>query len=74
MLRVRLFHARQSWFEGHASMVVLPATGGEVSILPYHAPMLCVLEAGDVHVDEARFRVQRGLACVSRNAVTILTE
>ena len=74
MLRVRLFQARQPLFEGNAAVVVLPAEGGEISILEHHAPMLCALQAGAVHVDDAQFRVRSGVACVSRNSVTILTE
>lgn len=73
MLRVRLVHAHQQVFQGPATQVVLPAEWGELSVLDWHAPMLCVLTEGDVQIDATRFPVRRGLAGVSRNMVTIVT-
>ena len=72
MLRVRFFQDRQPLFDGSARQVVLPGEDGEVSVLDFHAPMLCALGEGAVHIDEARFPVHRGVARVERNVVTIL--
>ncbi len=74
MLHVQLFQQHHSLLEVSAREVVLPAEGGELSILDFHAPMLCVLTAGAVSIDAARFMVQGGMACVGRNIVTILAE
>ncbi len=73
MLRVRLFQDHQAVFEGVASHIVLPGDGGELSVLDYHAPMLCVLSEGDIYIDEARFGIHGGIVSVARNFVTIMT-
>ena len=72
MLRVTFFQAHRRLFSGNAIQVVLPGEAGEVSVLDFHAPMLCALGRGDVLVDDARFPVQGGIARVARNVVTIL--
>ncbi len=72
MLRVALFQGRRPVFQGSARQVVLPGEDGEVSVLDYHAPMLCVLGEGTVQIDELDVPVRGGLACVTCNSVTIL--
>lgn len=73
MLRVTLVQVCRKLFEGSVTQVVLPGESGEITVLDFHAPMLCALEAGAVQIDEVRFPVQGGLARVDRNVVTILT-
>ena len=72
MLRVKLVRNCRRLFEGQATQVVLPGEAGEVTVLNFHAPMLCALETGEVQIDEARFPVRQGLARVERNLVTIV--
>ena len=72
MLRVKLFRSHRRLFEGTAARVTLPSEAGEVSVLDFHAPMLCALESGDVLIDETRFPVRSGIARVDRNVVTIV--
>lgn len=74
MLRVHVFQRRRPVFQGTAKQVVLPGEEGEVSVLAFHAPMLCVLSRGVVLVDETRLPVRGGLARVERNAVTIVSD
>jgi F-type H+-transporting ATPase subunit epsilon len=37
-------------FEGDVAMVVIPATGGEIGILPRHAPLVAQLAIGELRV------------------------
>jgi F-type H+-transporting ATPase subunit epsilon len=37
-------------FEGDVAMVILPAVGGELGILPRHAPMVAQLSVGEIRV------------------------
>lgn len=73
MLRVTLLQGHQRLFAGTATQVVLPGEDGDVAVLDLHAPMVCALMSGVVHIDDARFPVRSGLARVDRNLVTILT-
>ena len=72
MLRVHLFRAHQQLFEGRATQVILPSEAGEISVLAFHAPMVCTLEHGVVQIDETHIPVRHGIACVGRNIVTIV--
>ena len=40
-------------FEGDADIVVIPGSGGEMGILPNHAPLLSTLEIGTIRVRHA---------------------
>ena len=72
MLQVRIFQHHRQCFAGTARQVVLPAQSGELSVLEYHAPMLCALASGAIQIDDAAFMVRGGLARVDRNLVTIM--
>ena len=72
MLRVTLIHGRRMRYQGAANQVVLPGEAGEISVLDFHAPMLCTLTAGIVHLDDMAVPIRHGLARVERNLVTIL--
>ena len=72
MLRVRFFQHHRQRFEGTATQVILPGEAGELSVLDYHAPMLCVLAGGAVQIDEMAFAVRGGLVRMDRNRITIV--
>ena len=71
-MRVSCYQNRRQRFQGTAAQVTLPGEEGELSVLSFHAPMLCVLAAGDIVIDHVRIPVRGGIARVARNAVTIL--
>ena len=72
MLTVQVFRATECLFSGTATQVVIPGEGGELAILGCHAPTLCVLTEGELHIDATHLAVRRGIARVARNTVTIL--
>ena len=72
MLQVELFQGRQALYQGSAQQVVLPGEDGELSVWAWHAPMLCRLGRGEIQVDERRYPVAGGLACVWRNRLLII--
>lgn len=60
-------------------MVTLPATEGEMGVLPGHSPMIVVLRGGVIRVREngaetERLYVGGGFAEISRERVTILAD
>jgi len=66
-------------FEGEAEMVVLPATTGELGILPRHAPLVAQLSIGRLRVlrpggDWVDFAVAEGFAKVQFDKVIVLAD
>lgn len=65
-------------FTGDVDIVVLPGSGGEMGILPKHAPVLTTLKYGVIKVrrggKEDVFTVAGGVAEVQPEIVTILAD
>lgn len=65
-------------FEGDADIVVLPGVGGEMGILPHHAPLLSTLKYGILKVRfggrEQVFTVAGGVVEVQPDRVTVLAD
>jgi len=65
-------------FQGDADMVILPGTGGEMGVLPHHAPVLTTLKFGVVRVrrggSDRIFAVAGGVAEVQPDLVTVLAD
>ncbi len=67
-------------FEGPVESVVVPASEGDMTILPNHAPVMTTLRAGIVAVTEGkggsalRLFVRGGFADVNAAGLTILAE
>ncbi len=65
-------------YEGNPDIVVLPGEGGEMGILPNHAPLLSVLRFGVIRVrsrgEEQYFTVAGGVVEVQPDQVTVLAD
>ena len=65
-------------YQGDADIVILPGTGGEMGILPHHAPVLTTLKFGVVTVRQGGsdriFAVAGGVAEVQPDLVTVLAD
>jgi len=65
-------------YQGEADMVILPGTGGEMGVLPHHAPVLTTLKFGVVKVrrggNDQVFAVAGGVAEVQPDLVTVLAD
>jgi F-type H+-transporting ATPase subunit epsilon len=65
-------------FEGDVDIVVLPGAGGELGVLPHHAPVLTTLKYGVIKVrrggKEDIFTVAGGVAEVQPEIVTVLAD
>jgi F-type H+-transporting ATPase subunit epsilon len=78
-IQVDIVSAEGEIHSGDASMVYAPARMGDVGIAPRHAPMLSVLRAGDVRVEDPEgnehfFYITGGLLEVQPHLVTILAD
>jgi len=81
-LQVEIISAEGHLYSGQASMVVAPAVEGEIGIAPQHAPLLTVMEPGELRVtevgkakgEEKIFFVGGGVLEVQPHAVTVLAD
>jgi F-type H+-transporting ATPase subunit epsilon len=77
-IRCEIVSQDRTVFQGDVDMVVLPGAGGEMGILPHHAPVLTTLKYGVVKVRRAGkeeiFAVAGGVAEVQPDLVTILAD
>ncbi|MDQ3931139.1 MAG: F0F1 ATP synthase subunit epsilon [Chloroflexota bacterium] len=64
--------------DDNVDMVVAPSVDGEVGILPHHAPLLTLLQIGELRVkkgaDEQSIVIAGGFLEVLNNRVTILAD
>lgn len=72
---VRIINPKHVVFEGEARSVFLPGDLAEFEILPYHAPIVSLLKAGQVVVDwKTVIAIRRGMVKFFRNECVILVE
>ena len=68
---------RMVW-EGDADIVVVPGVGGEMGILPNHAPLLSTLKFGILKVrrraEEELFTIAGGVIEVQPDLITVLAD
>ena len=78
-IHVDIVSAEGKIFSGEASLVVVPASEGDIGIAPRHAPLLTELRPGAVRVqsegqEEQLFYVTGGLLEIQPNAVMVLAD
>ena len=77
-IRCEIVSQDRTVFAGDVDIVVLPGAGGEMGILPKHAPVLTALKYGVVKIrkngKEELFTVAGGVAEVQPDIVTILAD
>lgn len=77
-IRCEIVSQDRTVFTGDVDIVVLPGAGGEMGILPKHAPVLTTLKYGVVKIrrngKEEIFAVAGGVAEVQPDIVTILAD
>ena len=66
-------------FEGDVGMVVIPATGGEIGILPRHAPLVAQMAIGELRVrtlgnETISLAVADGFVKVQTDKVIVLAD
>ena len=61
-------------FEGKGKSLILPGEKGTLEVLPYHKKLLTRLVRGSMVLDGNSFAINRGVAKVGLNDVTIIVE
>lgn len=78
-IRVEIVSAEEEIWSGDATMIVAPSDGGEIGIMPRHAPLLARLLPGDIRIqtengDEELIYVSGGMIEVQPYVVTVLSD
>ena len=77
-IRCEIISQDRTVFQGDVDIVILPGAGGEMGVLPHHAPVLTTLTYGIIKVRRAGredvFAVAGGVAEVLPDVVTILAD
>ncbi len=78
-MQLDIVSAEEEIFSGDVEFVVARATEGELGIMPRHAPLLAMLQPGEVRArrpggEEQFFFVSGGMIEVQPKAVTILAD
>jgi len=79
-IQVEIASAEQQIFSGQAAMVIAPGEGGELGILPEHAPLLTRIKPGTVRIqttigtDDEVIYVSGGMMEVQPDRVTVLAD
>jgi F-type H+-transporting ATPase subunit epsilon len=74
VLEVSLLSPQEIIFEGQAKSVILPGESGVFEVQPFHKRILSRLISGILFIDQQNFSVQRGIAKVYKNKITIIIE
>ena len=77
--RIDIVNAEGPLFSGDAALVIAPLRDGEAGFLPGHSPLLAVLRAGALRVQDANgaeqtFYVSGGFVEVQPHCVTVLAD
>ena len=77
-LHLEIVTSERTVFEGNVDMVTVPGGGGEMGILPNHAPVLSTLKSGELRVktdgQTQEFAIGGGFIDIHNNRVIILAD
>ena len=79
-MQVEVTSQERLLFSGEASMVVAPGAGGELGIMPQHAPLLTQIKPGELKIvppdggEPEALYVSGGILEVQPNKVTVLAD
>lgn len=77
-LHLEIVTSERTVYNGAADMVTVPGGGGEMGILPNHAPVLSTLKAGELRVKSGGetqvFAIGGGFIDINNNRVIILAD
>lgn len=76
-MQVVILSPEKEVYQGEASAVKVPGSGGQFEILNNHAPIVSALSAGDVRVKQSDgqtviYKIQGGFVEVINNEISLL--
>ena len=78
-LKIEIVTAERTVLEAEADMIIAPGTEGQLGLLPRHAPLLTMLEPGEIRLrdggqDTLAFAVAGGFLEILDNKVIVLAD
>jgi F-type H+-transporting ATPase subunit epsilon len=77
-LKLEIVTAERMTYSGEVDIVIAPGTVGQLAILPYHAPLMTMLEPGELCIrkggEESFIAISGGFLEVLDNRVVILAD
>ena len=74
MFKVVIFDQEKELYHATACRVTLPGVSGEFEILAFHAPMIGLLQAGQIRVDGKALGIRKGVAMMEKNELLVVVE
>lgn len=78
MVRLEIVTPEAKTFSDNVDSVVIPGVEGEIGVLPLHAPLMTLLEPGELRVmkngEETRLAVGEGFVEVTQEKIAVLTD
>ena len=78
MLRLEIVTPEAKTFSDNVDSVVIPGVEGEIGVLPMHAPLMTLLEPGELRVmkngEETRLAVGEGFVEITQEKIAVLTD
>ncbi|MFZ9921060.1 MAG: F0F1 ATP synthase subunit epsilon, partial [Terrimicrobiaceae bacterium] len=78
MVRLEIVTPEAKTFSDNVDSVVIPGVEGELGVLPMHAPLMSLLEPGELRVmkngEETRLAVGEGFVEVTQEKIAVLTD
>lgn len=74
MLHVVVTSPERVLFDGSARHVIFPGEQGTFEVLTLHRPLVSLLSAGKVSIDDKTIPIRRGVVRVADDAVTAIVE
>jgi F-type H+-transporting ATPase subunit epsilon len=78
MVRLEIVTPEAKTFSDNVDSVVIPGVEGEIGVLPMHAPLMTLLEPGELRVmkngEETRLAVGEGFVEVTQEKIAVLTD
>lgn len=77
-IKFKIVTPERTVFEGEIDQVSLPTADGEITVLPFHIPLISVLAAGELTIkkgeEEIAMAVSGGIVEVRKNEMIILAD
>ncbi len=74
MFKVLICDQEQKLYDDTVIQVSLPGAEGEFAVLELHAPIISLLRAGKILVDNRFLAIRKGIAMMNQNELLVLVE